>query len=105
MLANTSLILTTENVFQAISPGVETLGSLILYRVLQGLSQLKVHCERPLSHYTHVYTHAHTHMHTHLFTCTHTFACTQWEAGERREEEEERREGERREGERREGGG
>ena len=26
MLANTSLILTTENVFQAISPGVETLG-------------------------------------------------------------------------------
>ena len=26
MLANTSLILTTENVFQAISPGVKTLG-------------------------------------------------------------------------------
>ena len=26
MLANTSLILRTENVFQAISPGVETLG-------------------------------------------------------------------------------
>ena len=26
MLANTSLVLTTENVFQAISPGVKTLG-------------------------------------------------------------------------------
>ena len=26
MLANTSLILTTENVFQAISPGLKTLG-------------------------------------------------------------------------------
>ena len=28
MLANTSLVLTTENVFQAISPGVKTLGLL-----------------------------------------------------------------------------
>ena len=28
MLANTSSILTTENMFQAISPGVETLGLL-----------------------------------------------------------------------------